>query len=134
MCMEQRTTEMKMQLSITAAENVKAALEVVAQEDVYEKRIQSINIKRKAITDDYIAKKKALEQEYNKTLKSLNDEDEVNMVHRAQQELNVTIHNLGRYYRRLVDKDSMREYTRVVNELLGDNTNTTRCRVQFMLS
>jgi hypothetical protein len=130
---EQRMAEMKMKLSIDAAENVKAALEVVAQEDVYEKRIRSINIKRKAITDDYITKKKELEAEYGKTLKTLNDDDEINMVQRAQQELYVTIHKLGRYYRSLPENVVKREYARAVESQLGDTITTTKNRVQHIL-
>ncbi len=131
---EQHMAEMKMKLSKDAAENVKAALEVIAQEDVYEKRIQSINIKRKAITDDYILKKKALEVEYYKSLKALRDDDEINMVHRAQQELNDTIHKLGRYYRKLPENVVKREYARAVESQLGDTTTTTKRRVQHMLT
>jgi len=115
-----------------AAEHVKAALESIVQEDKYGNCIKESGVKRRAITDEFIKQKNALEKEYEKKMKAVDAEIDVEMLIRAQQEVNSTQRKLGGYSYSLT-QIAKEEYSNAVEAELESESKSIRRRVQLIL-
>jgi hypothetical protein len=115
-----------------AAEHVKAALESIVQEDTCANRIKESGVKRRAITDEFIKQKNALEKEYAKTLKAVDAEFDIEMLIRAQQEVNSKQRKLGGYSYSLTQIEK-EEYSKAVETELASESKSNKKRVQIIL-
>ena len=96
--MAERDSAKKVEMQAKAAEQVKAALETVAQEKSYDSHLKARSQGLEKINADYAEKKAKLDREYRAAIAKLDAQEDVVMLRRALDEVYATQRNLSRYY------------------------------------